>query len=95
MGCLNYFEREKVMIVQSESKTYTLDEYRALEEKAEFRSEYNDGEIVPMSGGTINHNRIVRNFVSILDTAFRQKPYELFTNTKESTYILVIRLAIN
>lgn len=25
------------MIVQSESKTYTLDEYRALEEKAEFK----------------------------------------------------------
>ena len=66
------------MIVQSESKTYTLDEYRALEEKAEFKSQYSDGEILPMSGGTINHNRIVRNFVSILDTAFREKPYEVF-----------------
>ena len=68
------------MLVQSESKTYTLDEYRALEEKAEFRSEYHDGDILPMSGGTIDHNRIVRNFVSILDTAFRQKPYEVFTS---------------
>ncbi|MGL5836329.1 MAG: Uma2 family endonuclease, partial [Waterburya sp.] len=67
------------MLVQSESKTYTLDEYRTLEEKAEFRSEYDDGKILPMSGGTIDHNRIVRNFVSILDTAFRQKPYEVFT----------------
>lgn len=67
------------MLVQSESKTYTLDEYRALEEKAEFKSEYDDGEILPMSGGTIiDHNRIVRNFVSILDTAFKQKPYEVF-----------------
>jgi Uma2 family endonuclease len=68
------------MIVRSESKTYTLDEYRALEEKAEFKSEYDDGEILPMTGGTIDHNRIVRNFVSILDTAFRQKPYEVFTS---------------
>ena len=68
------------MLVQSKSKTYTLDEYRALEEKAEFRSEYDDGEILPMSGGTIDHNRIVRNFVSILNTAFRQKPYEVFTS---------------
>jgi Uma2 family endonuclease len=71
-------KRGKVMIVRSESKTYTLDEYRTLEEKAEFRSEYDDGEILPMSGWTIDHNRIVRNFVSILDTAFRQKPYEVF-----------------
>jgi Uma2 family endonuclease len=43
-------KRGKVMIVRSESKTYTLDEYRTLEEKAEFRSEYDDGEILPMSG---------------------------------------------
>lgn len=68
------------MLVQSESKTYTLDEYRALEEKAEFRSEYDDGDILPMSGGTIEHNRIVRNFIRILDTAFRQKPYEVFAS---------------
>lgn len=66
------------MIVGSESKIYTLDQYRALEEKAEFRNEFNDGEILPMSGGTIDHNRIVRNFVSVLDTAFRQKPHEVF-----------------
>ena len=33
-----------------------------------------------MSGGTIDHNRIVRNLVRILDTAFRQKPYEVFTS---------------
>jgi Uma2 family endonuclease len=78
LGCLNYFEREKLMLVQSESKTYTLGEYRSLEEKAEFRSEYDDGNIIPMSGGTIDHNRIVGNFVSILDTAFKQKPYEVF-----------------
>lgn len=68
------------MLVQSESKTHTIDEYRALEEKAEFRSEYGDGEIIPMSGGTIDHNRIVRNLVRILDTAFLQKPYEVFTS---------------
>ncbi len=68
------------MLVQPQSQTYTLDQYRALEETAEFRSEYHDGRIVPMSGGTIDHNRIVRNLVRILDTAFRQKPYEVFTS---------------
>ncbi len=68
------------MLVQPQSQTYTLDEYRALEETAEFRNEYHDGRIIPMSGGTIDHNRIVRNLVRILDTAFRQKPYEVFTS---------------
>jgi Uma2 family endonuclease len=68
------------MLVQPQSQTYTLNEYRALEETAEFRSEYHDGRIIPMSGGTIDHNRIVRNLVRILDTAFRQKPYEVFTS---------------
>ncbi len=68
------------MLIQSQSETYTLDEYRALEETAEFRSEYHDGKIIPMTGGTINHNRIVRNLVSILDTALQRKPYEVFTS---------------
>ena len=68
------------MVVQPQVQTYTLDEYRMLEETAEFRSEYDDGRILPMSGATINHNRIVRNLVRILDTAFQQKPYEVFTS---------------
>ena len=68
------------MVVQHQFPTYTLDEYRALEETAEFRSEYHEGRIVSMSGATINHNRIVRNLVRILDTAFKQKPYEVFAS---------------
>ena len=55
------------MVVQSQPKTYTLDEYRALEETAEHRSEYHNGEISPMIGGAINHNRIVRNLLRMLD----------------------------
>ncbi|WP_079681247.1 Uma2 family endonuclease [Planktothrix sp. PCC 11201] len=57
---------------------YSLDEYRALEEKAEGRSEYRDGEIVPMPGGSLNHSRIGRNILTYLcvvlgDTQFEQK----------------------
>lgn len=68
------------MLIQSPSKTYTLDEYRLLEEKAEFRSEYDQGKIIPMTGGTIDHNRIVRNLVRLLDTASEEKPYEVFSS---------------
>ena len=66
------------MVVQPQPKTYTLDEYRALEEIAEGRSEYDNGTISPMIGGTINHNRIVRNLLRMLDIAFQGQPYEVF-----------------
>jgi len=42
-------------------KTYTPEEYLALEEKAEYKSEYENGEIVAMAGGTFNHIRITSN----------------------------------
>jgi len=50
-------------------KTYTPEEYLALEEKAEYRSEYENGEIVAMAGGSFNHARIINN----IDRAFGSK----------------------
>jgi Uma2 family endonuclease len=49
------------MAALTQTKKYTPEEYLALEEKAEFRSEYNNGEIVAMSGGSLNHARIIGN----------------------------------
>jgi Uma2 family endonuclease len=37
-------------------KKYTAAEYLELEEKAEFKSEFFDGEIIPMAGASANHN---------------------------------------
>ena len=68
------------MLVQSKQKIYSLDEYRELEKTAEFRSEYRDGEIVQMSGGTINHSRIIRNLSRVLGNLLQDQPYELFHN---------------
>ncbi len=45
--------------MQIQQRYYTPEEYVALEEVAEFKSEYWDGKIVSMAGGSINHNRIV------------------------------------
>jgi len=42
-------------------KKFTPAEYLALEEKAETKSEYWNGEIVAMAGGNINHQQIVSN----------------------------------
>ncbi len=55
---------------------YTLDEYRAIEEKAEGRSEYRDGEIVPIPGGTLKHSRISGNILTYLSFLLRDTQFE-------------------
>ena len=50
--------------MSSERKTrLTPEEYLALERKAEVRSEYLDGDMVAMSGGSREHNLIVGSLV--------------------------------
>ncbi|HEY9808846.1 MAG TPA: Uma2 family endonuclease [Halomicronema sp.] len=66
------------MLTETPKKTYTLEEYRQLEESAEFRNEYQDGEIIAMTGGSINHNRIIGNIFAYLKFALRAKNAEVF-----------------
>ncbi|MEH2283719.1 MAG: Uma2 family endonuclease [Nostoc sp.] len=68
------------MQTQTEKRYYTREEYLALEEAAEYKSEYLDGEIVPMAGGTTNHNHIIVNLVAHLKFALRGQNYNLFTS---------------
>lgn len=66
--------------MQTQQRSYTPEEYLALEERAELRSEYRDGEIVPMTGGSINHNRITGSIYAFLKYALRGKNLEPFTS---------------
>jgi len=61
-------------------KYRTPEEYLAAEETAEFKSEYYHGEIFALAGGTINHNRIVRNVCSRLNQALSNHKCEAFMN---------------
>jgi Uma2 family endonuclease len=45
-----------------EKRYYTPEEYLVLEEKADVKSEYIDGEIIPIAGGSVNHNQIALKF---------------------------------
>lgn len=65
-------------VAQRQKRFFTPEEYLALEEKAWYRSEYDKGEIFAMSGGSANHNRIVRNVLTALDKALEGKPCEAF-----------------
>ncbi|MGH8001243.1 MAG: Uma2 family endonuclease, partial [Brasilonema sp.] len=62
-----------------EKKYYTPGEYLELEEKADYKSEYCDGAIVPMTGGTTNHNRIIIDFCTDLNLALREQNAEIFS----------------
>jgi Uma2 family endonuclease len=62
----------------TEQRFYTPAEYLALEAAADSKSEYIDGLIIPMAGGTTNHNRIALNISSALNFAFREINYEVF-----------------
>ncbi|MEH1873380.1 Uma2 family endonuclease [Nostoc sp.] len=64
----------------TQQRYYTPEEYLELEEAAEYKSEYIDGQIITMAGGTINHNRIGGNFYAVLNFAFRQQEYEVFNS---------------
>jgi len=66
------------MIAQTETKTYTPEEYLELEIVSETRNEYRNGEIIPMTGGTPDHNEIAGNVYSLLKFALRGQSYRIF-----------------
>lgn len=49
-------------MISTIKRRYSLDEYRAIAEKAEGRSEYRNGEIVPIAGGSLNTAASVGTF---------------------------------
>ena len=68
------------MVVQIERRDYTPEEYLALEEKAVDRHEYRDGEIIPMTGGTTNHNQIALNFCRQFPLKIANQDYYIYMN---------------
>jgi Uma2 family endonuclease len=44
-------------MIATTERRYSLDEYRAIAETATEKYEYHDGEIVTMTGGTLNHKQ--------------------------------------
>lgn len=59
---------------------YTPEEYLALEEKADYKSEYFNGEIFAMAGGSYNHNVIAGNINAALNQYAESKPSVAFTS---------------
>ena len=66
------------MVQALATQTYSPDEYLALEVESLERHEYINGELVPMTGGTPNHNGIALNLASELRFALKRQPYRIF-----------------
>jgi Uma2 family endonuclease len=62
----------------TEQRYYSPDEYLALEEVAEYKSEYIDGVTYQMAGGSTNHNQIAGNFYAELNFAFKKLDYRVY-----------------
>ncbi|MBE9209676.1 Uma2 family endonuclease [Nostoc sp. LEGE 06077] len=61
-----------------EPKIYTSQEYLELEIASQTRSEYRNGAIIPMTGGTPDHNELAINLAALLKSSLRGKPYRIF-----------------
>ncbi|MEH1933363.1 MAG: Uma2 family endonuclease [Nostoc sp.] len=66
------------MQLETQKFYYTPEEYLEIEEKAEYKSEYRDGEIVPMTGSTTNHNKIALNLAASLKITLSRKNYDVY-----------------
>jgi Uma2 family endonuclease len=58
--------------------SYTPEEYLELEAKAEDKNEYRNGEIIPMTGGTTNHNQLALNLAISLSLALDDLDYRTY-----------------
>ncbi len=66
------------MTLALERRVYTSEEYLELELASEIRSEYRNGAIIPMTGGTPDHNEVAINLAALLKSALRGQPYRIF-----------------
>jgi Uma2 family endonuclease len=57
---------------------FTPDEYRAMEETAQERHEYCNGEIIVMAGGSEVHSRITVNITTLLNLALRDTDFQTY-----------------
>lgn len=68
------------MTLAAQRDTFTFEEYIEREQRAATRSEFVDGHLYAMAGGSRHHNRITLNIASALLTASRGTPCEVYSS---------------
>lgn len=59
---------------------YTAEQYLEYERRADFKSEYLDGQIYAMAGGSPNHSLVAANCIASPVVALRGKPCTVYTS---------------
>ena len=67
-------------MLRLKKKTFTSAEYLAMETVADYKSEYYNGEIFAMSGGTADHSLIAVNLTIALGTRLAATPCRVFNS---------------
>ncbi|MEB3311629.1 MAG: Uma2 family endonuclease [Snowella sp.] len=79
------------MIAQAEKKIHTAEDYLTWECNSPERHEFINGEIIPVTGGTPNHNELASIFNALLRISLRQQPYSIFI-ADQRVWILALNL---
>lgn len=67
-------------MIHPKEKLVTPEEYLAREAQAEYKSEYHDGEMYALAGGSVNHNLITGNIYAALRQLLSQRSCRVFIN---------------
>jgi Uma2 family endonuclease len=67
-------------MLRTRKKKFTPAEYLAMEEVAEYKSEYHRGEIFALSGGTVDHSLVAGNLVGALKSMLAATPCRVFNS---------------
>src|SRR2546423_1055877 len=73
-------KEQKKMVSQKRAREFTEAEYLMIEEHAAFKSEFVNGRIYAMSGGTPEHSQIAANIIIALGIQLKEKPSRVFTS---------------
>ncbi len=68
------------MVSARQHRTFTLEEYLDVERKASTKSEFVDGAVYAMTGGSLNHAYLGGRAVVALSAALRGKPCRVFNS---------------
>jgi Uma2 family endonuclease len=62
-------------------QTYGVEDYFEVEKHSEIRHEYDNGQLIPLLGSTLNANEIAINFTVALRSEIRKNGFRLFTHS--------------
>jgi Uma2 family endonuclease len=78
--CYTHRESKEAPMLRKIKTIFTPAEYLAMEEVAEYKSEYHNGEIFAMSGGTTDHSLVAVNVIIALGTRLAARPCRVFNS---------------